>query len=351
MPVPTSEQLKRKLPFPNAPILPPPLRRPRQTATNQERQELRKWWADDSHGKREHKDAVVWFKNKYSRELKTSTISDYLGPKFAHLDDTVLSKFDLSSRRTRDPEYKELEDVLAEWQLRYNKHPDSGATTSDLLRLKANEFWGKLPVYAGKPLPKFSNGWLDRFKKRRGLKERRRHGEGASAQVDEESEQTMEEIRAAGREYGADNTYNMDESAYYWKLKPDRSLSTFEAHGQKRQKARITINFCINASGTDKVPCWFIGTANRPHCFRHARIRSLDHLGAFWRHNKTAWMTHHIMKDYLRWFDNRMRLKGKKALLIMDNFSAHELAVEQLEEANELKFTKVCRSHHFTFKS
>ena len=62
-------------------------------------------------------------------------------------------------------------------------------------------------------------------------------------------------------------------------------------------------------------------------------------------------MTHYIIKDYLRWFNNRIRLKGKKALLIMDNFSAHELAVKQLEEANELKFTKVCRSYYFTFKS
>jgi hypothetical protein len=32
---------------------------------------------------------------------------------------------------------------------------------------------------------------------------------------------------------------------------------------------------------------------------------------------------------------------GKKALLLMDNFSAHELGVEQIEEAGELRATKV----------
>jgi hypothetical protein len=47
------------------------------------------------------------------------------------------------------------------------------------------------------------------------LKERRRHGEGASAQIDEESERMMEEIRAAVKEYGHDLTYNVDESGYY----------------------------------------------------------------------------------------------------------------------------------------
>jgi hypothetical protein len=40
----------------------------------------------------------------------------------------------------------------------------------------------------------------------------------------------MEEIRQAIKEYGHDLTYNMDESGYYWKMKPDRSLSTFVAY-------------------------------------------------------------------------------------------------------------------------
>src|SRR5438067_1771832 len=101
------------------------------------------------------------------------------------------------------------------------------------------------------------------------------------------------------------------------------------------------INFTCNTSGTDKLPLWLISTTKRPNCFQSKRLTMIDHLGAVWRHNKTAWMTHYIMKDFLHWFDDRMILKGKKALLLMDNFSAHELAVEQMEEARELKMTKV----------
>jgi hypothetical protein len=52
-------------------------------------------------------------------------------------------------------------------------------------------------------------------------------------------------------------------------------------------------------------------------------------------------MNHHIMKEYLLWFDQQMRIKGRKALLLMDNFSAHELAVEQIEEGVNLTNTKV----------
>jgi len=39
-------------------------------------------------------------------------------------------------------------------------------------------------------------------------------------------------------------------------------------------------------------------------------------------------MTGIICEEYLRWLDNKMRSEGRKVLLIMDNFSGHELAVQ-----------------------
>jgi hypothetical protein len=39
------------------------------------------------------------------------------------------------------------------------------------------------------------------------------------------------------------------------------------------------------------------------------------------------------MLEWLHWFDNRMH--GKKVLLLLDNFPAHELAVQFLEDAKE----------------
>ena len=71
------------------------------------------------------------------------------------------------------------------------------------------------PLLYWKEIPKFSYSWLDRFKKRYGIKERRHYREGASAQVDEDSEKAIEEIRAVVREYGPDLTYNIDETGYY----------------------------------------------------------------------------------------------------------------------------------------
>jgi hypothetical protein len=39
-------------------------------------------------------------------------------------------------------------------------------------------------------------------------------------------------------------------------------------------------------------------------------------------------MTGLIMEEYLRWLDNKMRAEGRKVLLLLDNFSGHELGVQ-----------------------
>ena len=64
----------------------------------------------------------------------------------------------------------------------------------------------------------------------------------------------MKEIRQECKKYTADCIYNTDETGYYWKMKPDQSLSTFEESGRKKDKARITVNLTCNALGTDRLP-------------------------------------------------------------------------------------------------
>lgn len=39
------------------------------------------------------------------------------------------------------------------------------------------------------------------------------------------------------------------------------------ADGRKKSKERVTINACVNTSGTIKLPLQLIGKANRPRCF------------------------------------------------------------------------------------
>src|SRR6202042_3402092 len=106
-------------------------------------------------------------------------------------------------------------------------------------------------------------------------------------------------------------------------------------------KARITTCLTCNATGTDRLPIWFIGKANRPNCFKNEYLDGLQSIGAVWRHNDTAWMNHKIIEEYLYWFNQEMKKQGKHALLLMDNFSAHEVAVELLGGSDSLTNTKV----------
>jgi hypothetical protein len=76
----------------------------------------------------------------------------------AWLDDVDLLKHKATVKKNREPAWATLEAALLEWQVRYDKHPDSGLTTGDLLRYKATEFWDKLPEYAGKECPKWLEG-------------------------------------------------------------------------------------------------------------------------------------------------------------------------------------------------
>jgi hypothetical protein len=67
----------------------------------------------------------------------------------------------------------------------------------------------------------------------------------------------------------------MDETGQYWMIKPDRTLTVNpEESGYKKDKARITANLCCNATGTDRLPIWFIGYAKRPRCFRYENLQN-----------------------------------------------------------------------------
>lgn len=124
---------------------------------------------------------------------------------------------------------------------------------------------------------------------------------------------------------------------------PDWTLATHKVAGVKKEKHRITIHHCCNSTGQHKLPMWIIGKSKKPRCFGAARLKSVEGLGITWRANKTAWMVTEIMKEWLLWFDRQM--KGRKVILLLDNFSAHECAVAELEvlpQGSGLLHTEIC---------
>ena len=198
--------------------------------------------------------------------------------------------------------------------------------------LLAERFFYKLPQYQDVKPPQFSLGWLTGFKKRHAIRRFRRAKEAVSVNI-AEVEEELKALRIELVQYPLDCIFNMDETALFWKTTPDSTLATEARPGSKLEKARITVNFCCNASGTEKLIPWFIGTAKRPRCFVGAGI-NINNLPLVWRSNKKAWMTGLIFHEYLEWFDQQMR--RRKVALLIDSFSAHNTGIYLFNVANSI---------------
>ena len=125
-------------------------------------------------------------------------------------------------------------------------------------------------------------------------------------------------------DYDPSNIYNMDETGLYWRKSPSNGLASRDRPGLKKNKTRVSIVFCINARGHDRLHLWVIGNAKTPRALKN---QSLDTMGVVWRWNKKAWMTGAIMSEWLQQFYVHVGAT-RRILLTMDNCSAHIAAAE-----------------------
>jgi hypothetical protein len=265
---------------------------------------------------------IQWVIEETGRKLQQSTISDILSAKYDYLDLDERKDRHLTTQRHNKSDWPDLEAALFEWHQKMQKQ--KATLTGDVLKAKAHEFWIKLPQYQDEKEPAWSNGWLHGFKRRHNIKEYVYYGEAASAEVNlPERINEMDNLRDKCNQYSPKDKFNMDESGLWWKLQPNRTLATEGGSGSKASKDRVTVAFTCNADGSEKMDVWLIGRYKNPRCFKNVN-RSL--LGIEYRFNTTKWMTGVICAEFLRWFNNKMR--GRKVLLLMDNFSGHELGVE-----------------------
>jgi hypothetical protein len=266
-----------------------------------------------------------WFEVTTGKPITQGTVSQLLSSRYSSLDVDLKELKQPKRLKQRDQAYPVLESILADWVF-HQQH--KLIITGDLLKEKALWFWHRLPEYNGIAEPILSNGWIQRFNSRFSISSRLRHGEAGS--VDEAAMAAeLASIQAKVAQYAPADQYNCDETGLFWKLVPDRSLATESLSGVKKEKARITIHHACNATGSHKLPMWCIGKYKAPRAFKAAGVKDIEALGVKWRWNKKAWMTTGIMVDWLLWFDKQMR--GRKVLLLMDNFSAHVAAVNELE--------------------
>ena len=237
----------------------------------------------------------------------------------------------LAGRRVREVKYPELEAALKLWMegCEAQLQPISGK----LIVTKAERLRGALGL--PKEALKFSNSWLDEFKKRHSLKQHNHHGEAGSVNLTSVKEE-RERIQKALNGWDLNNVFNADETSFFWKSIQNNGLSTKGLPGKKIDKTRMSVLTMMNATGTEKIRLLFIATARKPRCFGRKEGRDL---GFWYFYNKKAWMTGDVFADALEELNTRMKQENRRILLLLDNFSGHKWRENNITNITMLFFS------------
>ena len=167
-----------------------------------------------------------------------------------------------------------------------------------------------------------SHGWIQKLQDRHNLKQRRIHGEAASARA-VDVEKGRAELQNITSEYRYRDILNMDEPVYFYCTASLTSVSRSSVAGRVNIKKRLTVVITTNADGSFKVPLLFVCTAKNPRCFG-------THMVAELRINYTnaakGWMATQLFRTWLGCFNDTMRGQNRHViLLLLSNASPHRV--------------------------
>ena len=259
-----------------------------------------------------------------------------MSKRYNYLDNETISRNTVPVFRRVNADHPILEKALVEYVDMLNRKKLN--VNGEMIVEAAKRLWSLMPEYRNVAEPKWSTGWLSLFKKRYKIKSRTLHGEAESVDV-EKAQKRLQEVQDIVATYERKNIFNCDETGLFWNMTPRKTLSRFSRKGTKEDKARITAHLTTNADGTEKLLPWIIGRAKNPRCFGKDR-KNIRGIPLVYHFNKKSWMNGEIFKEYLEWFD--AQFSGRKVLLLMDSFSAHETALEALERDDKtLRNTRI----------
>jgi hypothetical protein len=241
-------------------------------------------WMRDN--KRSQSDTAKHWQKHGFPNLKQGTISKWVKDE-ARIRENASDPTQHRFKRERLVENPEMEASLKAWCL--DKINRGIKLTGDVIVAKARTFETlHNPDIRDEDRATFANSWLDKFKKRIGLKEWRSHGEAGSV-AQTSVEVARKRLRALTDKYNIRDILNFDEAGLNHRMPPDRGLAQEALPGVKGDKSRLTYGHCTSADGLLKLDPLIIGHAKRPRCFQK---RNADYYGFsqyYW--NKKAWMT------------------------------------------------------------
>ncbi|GES89798.1 CENP-B homolog protein 2-like [Rhizophagus clarus] len=150
--------------------------------------------------------------------------------------------------RHREAKFPSLDHTMSLW---VENAIARGVTLTDLLiKEKARVFAQVFNIQESELV--FSNGWLEKFKKRNNIQRYRAHRKAGSALLESFAEERMKLRRLLGQ-FTLDQIYNIDETSLFYQMPPNQTLSTKPILGQKKDKTRTMVLLGANVMGTDKL--------------------------------------------------------------------------------------------------
>lgn len=115
-------------------------------------------------GKPTHTELITWFQAQFGHEISQSIVSRSLSDRFKHLDSLSPVNLVLSRTRERECKWPEIEAALSQWL--HAIQVQGGTVSNEIIGRKAGMLWDESEKTRGETKPKFSTGWVNKFRKR-----------------------------------------------------------------------------------------------------------------------------------------------------------------------------------------
>jgi hypothetical protein len=117
-----------------------------------------------------HSALRIWFKSHFGHEISQSIVSRSLSDSFAYLDIRDSPRPIVSEFRVRTCQWPWIDTLLSDWLHAVEAQSDN--VSNDAIRRKARQIWNDSADSQDLVMPKFSTGWVTKFRRRHRMRHR-----------------------------------------------------------------------------------------------------------------------------------------------------------------------------------